>query len=249
MTSLYPFLSDDAQIRALAVLESDWDKGRIPSTLSENGEHVGREFPSWGGTPVSSADLARLREAVLAVAGKRGATPDGPAERRETDRRVGRALVEVLGGDPAALFTSGTWAFFSMVLLPDVVFTRYREGKKFPRDRFRDGRRNAFSTLYLRELVLPSSELSAEDEDDDLLADELVGLLDRSLVADRRLVRALVNRRDSAPSFLDRRLFFRELLREATFERTVTMTALLETDALEHLADQLVDRAVGRLAQ
>ena len=79
MTALYPFLSDDAQIRALAVLESDWDKGRIPSTLSENGEHVGREFPSWGGTPVSSADLARLREAVLAVAGKRGAAPDDPA--------------------------------------------------------------------------------------------------------------------------------------------------------------------------
>lgn len=247
MTTLYPFLSGNVQKRVLAALESDWDAGRAPSTLRLDGQFAGREFPSWGGTPVQASELSCLRGRVLEAAALGESAETSTAGQREVDRRVGRALLERLGEDPSALFSSGTWAFFAMILLPDVVFARFGDSKRFPRARFIDGRRNALATLYLRELVMPTSGPSSGEDDDDLLADELVGLLDRSLAADRRLLKSLVDRRQPRDPSVNRRVFFRELLREATFEKTVTMTALLDDADLDRLADHLVERVVDRL--
>lgn len=248
MTTLYPFLSEALQAKMLSDLETDWRKGAPPSTLSEDGRYAGREFPSSGGTPVRDSELRELRDEIWSALATDETSEDARALQRGADRAVGRILLRRLGTEPSALFRNGTWAFLTMVLLPDMVLTRYGSPKKFPRERFQDGRRNALATLYLRELMLPTSDNSTHDSDDDLLAEELLQLFDRTLTADRRLLKAMVARRQNEPPGVDRRTFFRELLREATFERTVTMLAVLDDSEMEELADQLVERTGERIS-
>lgn len=238
MTRIFPRFSPADEKRLLDEIAQDVRAGREASTLRENGLHPLRQWPATGGEPATEAELREIRRDLVSRldALDAHAPADQGARVRAMDRAITDGLMATLGDDSGALFQPGVWTYLSMVLLPDVVLRRFG---RFERDRFVGNRRNTFSRLYLRGLIFGGF---LDQEGVELLEDDFVGLVDRTLAGDHRLTRALAVATVQRPPGMPHRNFVRSLLEEAAREAVVTELGLLDETGLQLAVAEMIER-------
>ncbi|EYT49025.1 hypothetical protein [Brachybacterium muris] len=239
MSRIFPRFSSSTESELLDQLELDVRNGRPPSTLHPHGDHPRREYGATGGDRISAPEMLQIREAVLSRTEALG--PE--ASVRQHDTAITQGLMETLSLDRGQLAQRGVWSYISIVLMPDVVLDRFGTGR-FPRNRFKQGKQNTFSRLYLRGWILGDL---ITDDGIELLEDELVQLTERNMSTDVRLARALARAAWERSDQGQRRDFSRELFIEAGRESAVTDLALLSDAELESAVKDMVDSVVQRL--
>lgn len=114
----------------------------------EDIHHPAVTYTETGGSPVSRMRLHAIRESILDIAAKQGfpSSPDNQ-QRRRFDFECARFLVEDAGISFPEACRRSVWAYFTLILLPDVTDWRF---PGMPKDRWTGGIRNVFGVLWRR---------------------------------------------------------------------------------------------------
>ncbi|WP_038080580.1 hypothetical protein [Thioalkalivibrio sp. ARh3] len=114
----------------------------------EDVRHPSATFTATGGTRCNFDKLRRIRNDLVQLAREHG-FPDtrGDEEVRQFDFRAARYLAEDAGIPACEACRKGVWAYFTLVLMPDLTDWRF-PGRK--RERWAGGIRNTFGVLWRR---------------------------------------------------------------------------------------------------
>lgn len=188
-----------------------------------------------GGREATADELLAIRATVLAELSpwmEKGRIPR--AEQPVFDSRLGKALHDALRIVPADAAHPGTWSFLTLVLLPDVAFTRFNDLSE-DRGLGTKRARNVLSRAWVRwealgELLNEGSPTLGEDE--------LVGLLERTAVArNRQLVIQLGKAVIAYDGQIARSEFARGLYKAVRYRTGPLMLDLLSKAELADLVD------------
>lgn len=228
MTSLYPRLSFGDAVERLNELRDATEGG---SNLVEfaSFHHPRASFAPTGGSVCRESDLEAVRAALLSVVEEmRDRNGTERSKQVTTDVATGRALVRAMDINPADAGHDSVWSFITLVVLPDVAFSRFPD---LHEERMIGGNRNAFRRLWVRERVV--GDLMARSENP-LGEDEMVGIFERSeLARNPSLVRAM------ARTVLGSRSTNRSDFARALYKRVRFHTGPYALDL--HTEDELVD--------
>lgn len=161
-----------------------------------------------GGVAISQEELRALRQSVLVDLSTVRSTDDSVI-----GASIGKALETHLRVSPSDAAHFGGWAFLSLCVFPDIVYSRWPD---FPEDRWIGAKRdrNYLRTSWRRYRALGDVIFEG---DPSLREDELVGLLERTAMArNRSLVRTLA-REILAYRGADRTDFARQLLKRVMY--------------------------------
>lgn len=247
MTSvLYPQLADRAArelYRRYAELTLEQLRERVAF------RHPMAGFTATGGRRVTEDELRDLRDRIVRAAENAGFPSDtGRAERASFDLEVARLLHERSGLVAAEAAVRSIWAFFALVLLPDISYWRYPDP---PQDRIigTDITRHVWGRLWWRAhlLALPQKvdRYRLLDAFGEAAFDQIFARR-RSLGGSRALVRALAQ---TWPSIDHGGVNERELLRDV-LKRLLRRSAILEFEALDEdeLQRQIEEAAAESVA-
>ncbi|MGN9786000.1 DUF6339 family protein [Nonomuraea sp. ZG12] len=120
--------------------------------------HDSAVYVATGGDRVSEAKLRDLRQLAVDLAKESGFPNEANRDLRAAfDLRIGAALHSEMGLVPAEAASGDVWAFFALVLLPDVAYWRYPVP---PGDRVlgTDLTRHVFGRMWWRAQLVHSSE-------------------------------------------------------------------------------------------
>lgn len=230
MTFIYPRLRPiDANEQFESLDEQFIDSGIIPFDASYR--HPKAYYPSASAAPVLRPRLSEihLRLAQFVPAG--GLL--SPDDKRQFDIQAGKLFVEVFEEDgQAQAADEEVWAFLGLVAFPDIVLARFKppKGTHLSPERFKAGRRNAFYAPYIRALVLGDL---LDDPDTTLLEDELVGIMDRGLSMDHRLVQSIARSIHAMGRGSNRREAVRGGLKEIRFRLLLTEYSAFSDEELD----------------
>ncbi|MEG3616449.1 DUF6339 family protein [Isoptericola haloaureus] len=220
MNYLYPRLLTSRARRLFAELQSESASDTLARRSSTSDE--GAVYLATGGARVPSEHLVAVQAAVRQIAVTHG-FPDDPSAAQKTafDAAVAAYLHSAAGLSPAEAGSREVWAFFALVLLPDIAAWRFDVAQE---DRFvaTDITRHVFGRLWWRaELLLDSnsvqpyaaiSVLGEADFDQIFARREVLG---QNPATVRQLVLVLAElREDAAESGVPSRTFIRETLKE-----------------------------------
>lgn len=233
MSVLYPRLLGDAARE----LHSEYQLASISELRDRHAlRHPAAVFAATGGRRVTAEELQRLREDIVATAVRAGFPEEGRRQDRMTfDLEVAQLLHERCGLVAAEAAVRPIWAFFALVLLPDVSYWRY---PRPPGDRVlgTDITRHVWGRLWWRAHLLAMPE---EHERYRLLdtfgeaAFDQIYARRRSIGGSRFLVRRLA---EVWPSVERGGVPERDVLRDV-LKRLLRSGAVIEFEALD--ADEL----------
>lgn len=220
---IYPRLSPEAASRQFEELTKQYE---ADGTIRYRGEFwpPNVTLPNISGVPVPTYRLKWIHSELIEKLPPR--TVLTKEDNRKFDIEIGKLFLKVFEEDGRVQAAdSGVWAYLSLVAFPDVAFARFRPAKGQPltKERFISSRRNAFYAPYLRALIFGDR---LGDPDAVLYEDELVGLVDRELSTDHRLVHAIAdvittyeggNRREMVRDGLKNVLFRQRITEFSTF--------------------------------
>lgn len=249
---------NDAPISALypqlpPMTASDLDqelRGLTPEELASRAttEHPDAVFTAIGGTVVETPHLDRVRDGIRSLADEFG-WPGALAarDRMPFDRRCARLMWEEVRMLPSEAAVRDVWAFFALVLLPDVAYWRYPAP---PPDRVQgtDLTRHVFARLWWRADAL----LDPDSSDpwhliDTLREDDFVHIFEvRSIGGSRRLARAFAERIAAAPVSRD---VVRDAQKRLLRLNSITVFDALEDDWLSHQVGRVVEEAEETVGQ
>ncbi|WP_081620997.1 hypothetical protein [Thioalkalivibrio sp. ALMg3] len=151
----------------------------------EDVRHPAVTFTATGGSRVDFEKLMAIRSDLLSIARDCGFPGERCGEMtRQFDFRVSRYLVESSGVPPCEAYRQGVWAYFTLVLLPDVTDWRY-PGRK--RERWTGGVRNTFGVLWRRGFLIGADHGDGRGSDwgslEPLTQDALVQIVERPLLS------------------------------------------------------------------
>lgn len=152
-----------------------------------------------GGTRATESELEKVAIGVRsAVAQYLEAGLVSQGEQQFFDLQLGRALHDGLPVTPSDAGHAGTWAFLSMVLLPDVCMVRYPpdQAGRLESSRFDGGGRTVLRRAWVRyEGIGDLLEVEQQVGRELLAEDALVQLFERTAFSrNRRLLRATARR-------------------------------------------------------
>ena len=176
-TLVYPRLPAESARQLLAVIREAGAGGIESVSRLAATSHPKAAPVATGGREASADDLIGVRTAVLEAVGpwvENGEVPRG--QQPVFDARLGKALYESLRIMPADAAHGGTWSFLTLVVLPDVAITRFRDLAD-ERGLGNKRERNVLSRAWMRWEALGDTLLAGNPA---LGEDELVGLLERS---------------------------------------------------------------------
>ncbi|MFF3458003.1 DUF6339 family protein [Streptomyces sp. NPDC002730] len=196
-------------------------------------------YAATGGRRVQRVELDDLRQAIVSAAQDQGfPRPPGTAQLNAFDQHTARILHEQSFMVPGEAAQRQVWAFFALVLLPDISVWRWptKGDGKYQPERFKgmDLTRHAFARLWTRAHVLhepqapePYGLLGVLGESD------LDQIMTRrgSVAASPALVRAVVRGERDEQHFGPKGLASRKVLRESLM-RLLRLTAFLDVDSL-----------------
>ena len=145
--------------------------------------------------------------------------------------RPGISLIEWFAEDQNQASNPEIWPYLTILVLPDLAVQRFglKSNGTLPKERYLSGRRNVFYRTYLRASSLGTL---LDDPDLPLFEDDLVGLMDRTMSADRRIARLVGETIQSIPRGDSRREAVRNGLKVLQYELRVTdLSSLNEADA------------------
>ncbi len=232
MSRIYPQLTREDSVAALAELEERLKQGEPPRSLPDGTLDSRTRFNSFGGAPVGVARLRELHSSLtqaLSTVADRGRDAD-----RKFDAIAGSFLVDWFEADGRGQASNPEiWPYLTILVLPDLAVRRFGPDKsgKLPRDRYLSGRRNIFYRAYLRSWILGDL---LDDPELPLYEDDLVGLVDRNLSADHRVAQFIAAQIRALSKNENRRDLVRNGLKAVQYELRVTDLSSLEDSALEH---------------
>lgn len=159
--------------------------GARPADVEPSAEHAHAIFAPTGGSPVTVAELIKLRERVVEIARTLGFPSTSTQEsRRAFDASITRLLYETMGISPHEASRDEIWQFIACVLLPDLTIWRWRQDREtFHRARFLGGVRNTFGRLWWRaEILCEHEQANPWELVEQLGEDELVQIMERPLL-------------------------------------------------------------------
>jgi hypothetical protein len=231
MSRIYPQLTREDSIAALAELEERLKQGEPPRSLPDGTLDARTRFNSFGGAPVGVSRLRELHGSLtkaLSTVAERGRDAD-----RQFDAIAGSFLVDWFEADGRGQASNPEiWPYLTILVLPDLAVRRFGPDKsgKLPRDRYLSGRRNIFYRAYLRSWILGGL---LDDPDLPLYEDDLVGLVDRNLSADHRVAQHIAAQIRDLGGIENRRELVRSGLKAIQFELRVTDLSSLDDAALQ----------------
>lgn len=113
-------------------------------------DHSNRVFTPTGGTRITDAAYAALREALSSIAEKAGYPRDNAGARSQFDTETAIFLHREFKITENEASKPGVWNFLSCVALPDLVRWRWLTAGDTSIDRFFAGNRNTFERLWWR---------------------------------------------------------------------------------------------------
>lgn len=148
MAKLFPRLSpNDAAVQWESLIGLSISDLKSQSKTS----HPGETFAAVGGERITPNELDNIAKEIRGIAKSHGYP--GNANRlnySEFDTNLAIYLGTKLDIPPAEAYRPQTWAFFSLVLLPDIVMWRF---PGFNISRCTGGRRDCFHRLWLRATI------------------------------------------------------------------------------------------------
>lgn len=229
MIRIYPQLSHEDAFAELSDLENVLRTGQSLIPFANGTIHPKSIFRGSGGTP---ADLHHLRALHDGLETKiRQFSGSGRAWDRAFDVATGNFLIEWFAEDQNQASNPEIWPYLTILVLPDLAVQRFglKSNGTLPKERYLSGRRNVFYRTYLRASSLGTL---LDDPDLPLFEDDLVGLMDRTMSADRRIARLVGETIQSIPRGDSRREAVRNGLKVLQYELRVTdLSSLNEADA------------------
>lgn len=220
--------------------------GRSPDAAAREFalSHPAAYYAAVGGVRVTADRLADVREETLESLGpliSRAFAGDlNKQTRSEMDLPLGRVLHRTMGIVPSDAASDGVWSFMSLVLLPEVTVARFPEGHI---DRWLGRPRNALRRAWWREHVL-GEVLHATGEARPLGEDELVGLFERTSIAEEPRVARELGRRILAFDGPGRSDYARRLSKRVLAEMAVVELAVLNDDEIVELVARVEQKAM-----
>lgn len=230
---IYPRLPVETARQLLSDVRDASQKGVQSVTNLASTSHPKAASVATGGRQASTEDLLEVRRVVLGAVGQWVDNGEVPrSQLTQFDARLGGALYASLRIIPADAAHGATWSFLTLVLLPDVAVTRFRDlpdarGLGTKRER------NVLSRAWMRWDTLGDVLLEGSPP---LGEDELVGLLERTAVArNRALVHELAKAVMSYAGKSARSEYARELYRLVRRRTGPLMLDLLSRHELAQL--------------
>lgn len=250
MTILLPRLAPEAADRLLdemlgedGLRWSGFDPRALPDEV---------RYASTGGAAIAPARLKELRNDVVRIATGYGFPHVAPRGGHAAfDAELGQWAVSVEDLDSAEALRNDVWAFFAIVMAPDIVHWRFGRA----RERYVGGIRNAFQRTWLRAKVL---DRGAGHQNrwgllEELSEDALVQITERpSIGADPSLARGLAEAWVRAADRYGRgRLegLMRLVTLRLRIRNEVRELALVPPEELAMLIDEEFDRAAAALSR
>ncbi|MCF2586107.1 hypothetical protein [Brevibacterium sp. UCMA 11752] len=229
MIRIYPQLSREDAFAELFDLENMLKAGQPLMPFANGTIHPKSIFRGSGGTPADLHHLRALHDGLETKISQIGGS--GRAWDRAFDVVTGSFLMDWFAEDRNQASNPEVWPYLTILVLPDLAVQRFglKPDGTLPKERYLSGRRNVFYRTYLR-----ASSLGPllEDPDLPLFEDDLVGLMDRTLSADRRIATLVGEKIQSIPRGDSRRQAVRNGLKVLQYELRVTdLSSLNESDA------------------
>lgn len=178
---VYPRLQNENARKLLAEIREVSPQGIHAVARLASSAHPKAAPVATGGRPATSAEIHSVRTRVLHAVG--AWVEDGAVSRRQQprfDALLGEALHDALAIVVADAAHPATWNFLTLVVMPDVAVTRFRD---LADDRGLGTNRNVLRRAWTRWEILGDRLLVGTPP---LGEDELVGLLERTAVARNR---------------------------------------------------------------
>jgi hypothetical protein len=250
MNYLYP------RLPKLKAVELATERSTLPIDilveLSENLDHPNLGYAP-GGTRISEAELRNIQFSIRHTASIYGyPSPLRIKDISNFEKACGRFLYETMHIQPVEASSLEIWMYLTVILLPDIVRWRFRDGEEpTSLERFigsgRGLRRNAFGRLWWRShlFYLPTNHddpyllLSTLTEDDQIQISERPSLSGNPRLAREVAVGYLTAQRFVKRKRLnvDRRLLLRDALKRLSRLIPVTMLDMLD----EHESQQVIE--------
>jgi hypothetical protein len=205
-------------------------------------QHDEATFSPTGGTRVTTAELEKLRKAIVDLARRDGfpaAVADG--KKQHFDAECAVLLHEQAGISASEASSMAIWSFLACILLPDVVRWRFpgtSSGSGTTEERFLGGSRglrNTFGRLWWRAELLRDKDSTDEFAHVRALGeDELVQVTERPVIAGSRRVNVVICRA-FREALKDKQIRRTDLLRDA-MKRLRRLHPVVCLDALDDAA-------------